>query len=147
MSLYQWSRLTRVVTVCLCIESRPFTTLYRDYEGLTEGPTDIPMGVTRLYLYHNYITALRDCRFCQYTQLSMLTLKNNFISARNFLDQCDQFNSIPKHSREPSLFAYTNHLVVVPDLYFIAETLKYSLIWVVTNSLLSAPQHLMSGQV
>ena len=129
MSLYQWSRLMTAVMVCLYTESRPFTTVYRDYEGATAAPTDILTGITWLYPNHNYITTLRDCRFYHYTQPSTLTLNNNLISVISSTKEptcCRLLGSTAFQNTAVShLSLNTNQLVFVPGLHFIAETLIF----------------------
>ena len=105
------------VIACLCIERCHCTTVHRKYEGLTQVPTDIPTDVTRLYLGYNDITALGDCEFCPYTQLLELHLYNNLISVIS--SSAFQNNTVLEH-----LALGSNQLVVVPDLHFIAETLR-----------------------
>ena len=105
-----------VVIVCLSIDSCHRITGNRGDEGLTEVPADIPTNVSQLYLNDNNITALRDCEFCPYTQLLELYLSKNLISVIS--------STAFQHTTLGLLYLDGNQLVVVPDLHFIAETLK-----------------------
>ena len=114
-TIYQGSCLMTVVIVCVCIESCHCNYIYRGYEGLTEVPADIPTDATDLDLYSNYITALRDCEVCQYTELYTLYLGYNLISVIS--------STAFQHTDLVMLDLIGNQLLVLPDLHFIAETL------------------------
>ena len=117
MSLYQWSRLMLVVIVCLCIERCHCIITDRRDEGLAEVPTDIPTNATDLWLGFNSITALRDCEFCQYTQLRDLRLRYNLINVIS--------SSAFQNTILDIIYLFGNQLVVVPSLQFIEETIRY----------------------
>lgn len=88
----------------------------RTNEGLIEVPNGIADDAERIYLQDNQITAIRECDFCSFFQLTLLNLDDNDIS-----------------SVSPTAFNYTtletltmngNNLPLIPDLAVIGNTLS-----------------------